>query len=342
MSMEFKRKLPVPKDIKEMYPASEAMLATKALLYHQMRDIFCGESDRFLLIVGPCSADHRDSVLDYIERLRRLQDRVSDKILIVPRVFTNKPRTTGIGYKGMLHQPDPNQEPDMLKGLVMIRDLHMTALRDYGFACADELLYPEDYRYLSDLLSYVSVGARSVENQQHRLVASGLDIPVGMKNPTGGDLMVMLNAVQATQHGHTFLYRGWEVKSEGNPLTHTILRGSVNAQGDYEPNYQMDHLLRLLDLYSENSLVNPAVIVDCNHANSGKNPFEQIRIAKETVNNRSCDADIHRFVKGIMIESYIEDGAQAPCDHIYGKSITDPCLGWQKTEQLILQLADML
>ena len=342
MSMEFKRKLPVPKDIKAMYPVTEAMALVKAKMDADIKAVFTGESDKFLLIIGPCSAENREPVLDYIGRLRRVQEQVEDKILIIPRIYTNKPRTTGDGYKGMLHQPDPDQDPDMLKGLVAIRDLHMEALRDYGFACADEMLYPENYRYLSDLLAYVAVGARSVENQQHRLVASGIEVPVGMKNPTGGDLSIMMNAIKAGQHSHTFIYRGWEVKSEGNPYAHAILRGYADFAGKNVSNYHYEDLVQLNELYQKSGLVNAATIVDCNHANSGKKPLEQIRIAKEVVHSCRHNGDIKRLVKGLMIESYIEDGAQGAGEHVYGKSITDPCLGWEKTEKLILDLADKL
>lgn len=341
-NMNFNRKLPIPKDIKAMYPVTVEMAAVKARQDTEMEAIFTGKSDKFLLVIGPCSADHRESVLDYIGRLRRVQERVADKILIVPRIYTNKPRTTCDGYKGMLHQPDPNQAPDMLKGLVTIRDLLIETLRDYGFACADEMLYPENYRYLSDLLSYVAVGARSVENQQHRLTASGIDTPVGMKNPTGGDLSVMMNAIKAGQHSHVFLYRGWEVKTEGNPLTHAILRGYTDHTGETVSNYHYEDLVRLNDMYQNSGLVNPAVIIDCNHANSGKKPLEQVCIAKEVVRSCNQNADIKKLVKGLMIESYIEDGAQEAGELIYGKSITDPCLGWEKTEKLVFDLADQL
>ena len=267
---------------------------------------------------------------------------VKDKIMIIPRIYTNKPRTTGDGYKGMLHQPDPDEKPDMYKGIVAIRELHMSALKDYGFSCADEMLYTENYRYLSDLLAYVAVGARSVENQQHRLTASGLDVPVGMKNPTSGDLTVMMNSIKAGQHGHTFIYRGWEVESQGNPYTHAILRGSVDFAGKNVSNYHYEDLLKLHALYQDSGLKNPSAIVDTNHANSGKKWIEQIRIANEVVTSRNQNADIKRLVKGLMIESYIEDGSQGMDEHIYGKSITDPCLGWEKTERLILELADKL
>ena len=342
MNMNFYRKLPVPKDVKEMYPVSAAMEAVKQDRDAAIKAVFSGESDKFLLVIGPCSADHREPVLDYIGRLRKLQDQVEDKIIIIPRIYTNKPRTTGDGYKGMLHQPDPDRDPDMFKGIVAIRDLHMTALQDYGFTCADEMLYPENHRYLSDLLSYVAVGARSVENQQHRLTASGIDVPVGMKNPTGGDLSIMMNAIKAGQHSHTFIYRGWEVKSEGNPYAHAILRGYTDFAGKNVSNYHYEDLVKLNDLYQNTDLSNPAVVVDTNHANSGKKPLEQFRIAMEIVHSRNHNEDIKRLVKGLMIESYIEDGAQGAGEHIYGKSITDTCLGWEKTEQLILGLADRL
>lgn len=342
MNMQFNRKLPIPKDIKAQYPLSDKMIAVKEARDKEIRKIFTGESDKFILIIGPCSADNHESVLDYISRLRKVQDKVEDKILIIPRIYTNKPRTTGDGYKGMLHQPNPDEKPDMLKGIISIRDVHVSALRDYDFSCADEMLYPENYRYLSDLLSYVAVGARSVENQQHRLTSSGLDIPVGMKNPTSGDLSIMMNAITAAQHKHTFLYRGWEVESNGNDLAHAILRGYTDFAGKNVSNYHYEDLVKLLEYYEKTGLSNPAAIVDTNHANSGKKYLEQMRIAKEVVHSRKENNDIKNLVKGLMIESYIEDGAQKAGEHIYGKSITDPCLGWQKTEQLILDLADRL
>ncbi len=342
MNMTFNRKLPIPKDIKEMYPATAEMIKTKETRDVEIKKAFAGESDKFLLVVGPCSADNMDSVLDYIGRLRGLEDKVKDKILIIPRIYTNKPRTTGDGYKGMLHQPDPNEEPDMLKGILAIRDVHMRALADYKFSCADEMLYPENHRYLSDLLSYVAVGARSVENQQHRLTASGLAIPVGMKNPTGGDLSIMMNSITAGQHSHTFLYRGWEVVSHGNPYTHAILRGYVDSSGRSLPNYHYEDLMNLLNLYDKTDLQNPAVIVDTNHANSGKKYLEQVRIAKDVLHSCRQNNDVRKLVKGLMIESYIEDGAQKAEECIYGKSITDPCLGWEKTERLVLDIAEAL
>ncbi len=342
MRMNFQRKLPIPKDVKAEYPLTEKMIAEKAARDKEIADVFEGKSDKFILIIGPCSADHREPVLDYISRLKRISEEVSDKIIIIPRIYTNKPRTTGQGYKGMLHQPDPDAKPDMYKGIVAIRELHMEALRDYGFSSADEMLYPENYRYLSDLLSYVAIGARSVENQQHRLTASGIEAPVGMKNPTGGDFSVMMNAITAAQSSHTFIYRGWEVISEGNPHAHAILRGYIDYAGRSCSNYHYEDLLRVSELYEKSGLKNPSVIVDTNHNNSGKKYLEQIRIAKDIVHSRGQNADIKGLVKGLMIESYIEDGAQKVGEHVYGKSITDPCLGWEKTERLILDIADKL
>lgn len=342
MNMNFLRKLPIPQDIKKQYPVSEKMAQDKKARDEEIERIFRGESDKFVLVIGPCSADNREAVLDYISRLRKTEDKVKDKIVIIPRIYTNKPRTNGTGYKGMLHQPDPDESPDMLRGIVAIRDLHMSALADYGFSCADEMLYPDNHRYLSDLLSYVAIGARSVENQQHRLTASGLDIPVGMKNPTGGDLSIMMNAISAAQHKHMFIYRGWEVVSEGNPCAHAILRGYTDFSGKNVSNYHYEDLVNLHELYSKSGLENPAVIIDTNHANSGKQCLEQVRIAKDVVHSCNHNGDLRRMVKGLMIESYIEDGAQKIGEHIYGKSITDPCLGWEKTEKLIFDIADTL
>ena len=342
MKMNFHRKLPIPQEVKKEYPLTEHMEQVKAKRDESIRAVFEGNSDKFILVIGPCSADHQEPVLEYMSRLRRIQEQVSDKIIIIPRIYTNKPRTTGQGYKGMLHQPDPNAKPDMYKGIVAIRELHLAALRDYDFSCADEMLYPENHRYLSDLLSYVAVGARSVENQQHRLTASGLGIPVGMKNPTGGDFNVMMNSIVAAQSSHTFLYRGWEVTSEGNSYAHAILRGYVDYTGRSVSNYHYEDLLRVEALYENLNLSNPSVIVDTNHNNSGKQYLEQIRIAKDIVHSRNQNADIKRLVKGLMIESYLEDGAQSADENVFGKSITDPCLGWTKTEQLILDIADKL
>ena len=342
MQMNFHRKLPIPQEVKKEYPLTERMEQVKAARDEAIRAVFDGSSDKFLLVIGPCSADHREPVLEYIARLRRVQEQVADKILIIPRIYTNKPRTTGQGYKGMLHQPDPEEKPDMYKGIVAIRELHMAALRDYDFSCADEMLYPENHRYLSDLLSYVAVGARSVENQQHRLTASGVGIPVGMKNPTGGDLSVMMNSIVAAQSGHTFIYRGWEVSTDGNPYAHAILRGYIDYAGRSTSNYHYEDLLRVEELYEKSNLTNPSIIVDTNHNNSGKKCLEQVRIAKDIVHSRNQNGDIKRLVKGLMIESYLEDGACKAEEHIFGKSITDPCLGWEKTEKLILDLADKL
>lgn len=342
MRMNFHRKLPIPQEVKKEFALTDHMVQVKEERDEQIRKVFEGTSDKFLLIIGPCSADHKEPVLEYISRLRRIQEQVSDKIIIIPRIYTNKPRTTGHGYKGMLHQPDPDAKPDMYKGIVAIRELHLAALRDYDFSCADEMLYPENYRYLSDLLSYVAIGARSVENQQHRLTASGIEVPVGMKNPTGGDLSVMMNSITAAQSGHTFLYRGWEVSSLGNPWAHSILRGYLDYTGKSVSNYHYENLVQVNELYMKSGLVNPSVIVDTNHNNSGKQYLEQIRIAKDVVYSRNQNDDIKRLVKGLMIESYLEDGAQGVGDHVFGKSITDPCLGWEKTEQLIFNIADNL
>ena len=342
MGMNFQRKLPIPKKVKREFPLTEKMIAVKQQRDAEIRAVFEGTSDKFLLIIGPCSADYSEPVMEYLSRLRRVEDQVSDKIIMIPRIYTNKPRTTGQGYKGMLHQPIPDAKPDLYKGIVAVRELYMAALRDYDFTCADEMLYPENYRYMSDLLSYVAVGARSVENQQHRLTASGIEVPVGMKNPTGGDLNVMMNSIMAAQDSHTFLYRGWEVNSDGNPYAPAILRGYLDHLGRGTSNYHYEDLLRVRELYGQTGLQNPAVIVDTNHNNSGKQYLEQIRIAKDIVYSRSQNDDIRRMVKGLMIESYLEDGSQNVHDHVFGKSITDPCLGWEKTERLIFDLADKL
>ena len=341
MNLEFKRKLPTLQEIKAMYPIDDTLAEFKKETDRTLKNIFEGKDDRLLLVIGPCSADREDAVLDYIGRLRTVQEKVRDEIVIVPRIYTNKPRTTGDGYKGMLHQPDPHESENMLKGLIAIRKLHIKALQETGFSCADEMLYPENHFYLSDVLSYVAVGARSVENQFHRLTASGLDIPVGMKNPTSGDLAVMMNSIRAAQHPHTFVYTGWEVNSKGNTLAHAILRGSVDRYGQTIPNYHYEDLQTLCQMYAQAGLANPAVIVDTNHSNSAKKYDEQPRIAKEIMHSTRCDKDIYKLVKGLMIESYIEDGAQSPGCGVYGKSITDPCLGWEKTERLIFELAEL-
>ncbi len=342
MSMNFKGKLPIPQEVKERFPLTKEMTEQKAKNDEEIKKIFSGESDKFLLVIGPCSADYKDAVLDYIHRLRKVQEKVQDKIFIVPRIYTNKPRTTGDGYKGMVHQPNPDQAPDMYEGIVAIRDIHMSALKETGFSCADEMLYPDNYRYLSDILSYVAIGARSVENQQHRLAASGLEVPVGMKNPTSGDLSIMMNAITAAQHSHTFIYRGWEVTSDGNPYAHAIMRGFVDRDGHSISNYHYEDLQKLSDLYAASGLLNPSAIIDVNHANSGKKYLEQIRISKDILYSINHNNNIKKLVKGLMIESYIEDGAQKIGENIYGKSITDPCLGWEKTERLIYDIAESL
>lgn len=337
---QFIRKLPMPVEIKEQYPLTEAVKRIKIERDEEIAKIFKGESDKFLLVIGPCSADIEESVMDYVCRLAKIQDQVKDKLILVPRIYTNKPRTTGLGYKGLMHQPDPEGEEDVLEGIIAMRRLHTKAIEETGLTSADEMLYPENYKYLDDLLSYVAVGARSVENQQHRLTASGMNVPVGMKNPTSGGLSVMLNSIIAAQSSHKFIYRGWEVKSQGNPLAHAVLRGSVNKRGQNIPNYHYEDLRLLHELYSEQDLENMAVVIDTNHNNSGKKYLEQIRIAQEVMNSRKYNDDIRKMVKGLMIESYIEDGAQKIGEHIYGKSITDPCLGWEKSEKLILDIAE--
>ncbi len=342
MSFNFVKKLPTPAEIREQYPVSEAIIKAKTERDEMIRKVFTGESNKFLVIIGPCSADNEEAVLDYVHRLARVQEKVSDKLILIPRIYTNKPRTTGEGYKGMVHQPDPEKKPDMLAGILAIRHMHMRAVAETGLTSADEMLYPENWRYLSDILSYVAVGARSVENQQHRLTVSGIDIPAGMKNPTSGDISVMLNSVVAAQHGHDFTFRGWEVQTDGNPLTHTILRGAVDKYGKTIPNYHYEDLYRLYEMYQERKLVNPACIVDANHSNSGKKHMEQIRIVKEVMNSRAHSKEIENLVKGVMIESYIEAGSQKIGEHIYGKSITDPCLDWNSSEQLIYTIADRI
>lgn len=342
MSFDFMRKLPTPLEIKGQYPVPENVKVLKEKRDIQLRNIFTNKDSRFVLVIGPCSADSPEPVLDYTNRLAKIQDKVGDKIFIVPRIYTNKPRTTGEGYKGMIHQPDPLKKPDMLEGVIAIRKLHIDAVNETGLTCADEMLYPENFRYLSDILSYVAIGARSVEDQQHRLTASGMDIPVGMKNPTSGDYSIMMNSVTAAQASHTFLYRGWEVCTTGNPLAHTILRGAVNKHGQCISNYHYEDLIRLYNMYQEKEYANPAVIVDTNHSNSNKQFFEQIRISKEILHSRNHVPELKGLIKGLMIESYIEDGAQKAEEGIYGKSITDPCLGWTNTEQLIYDLYDQL
>ena len=342
MSFKFVRQLPSPDQVKEQSPMSEEMKKIKEQRDRLIQDVITGDSDKFLVIVGPCSADNEDSVCEYTNRLAQVQEKVADRLVLVPRIYTNKPRTTGEGYKGMLHQPDPEAQPDVMAGILAIRHMHMRSMEETGLTSADEMLYPDNWHYLSDLLSYVAIGARSVENQEHRLMVSGLDIPAGMKNPTSGDFSVMLNSVVAAQGGHDFISRGWEVKTEGNPLTHTILRGAVNKHGNTIPNYHYEDLQLLLEMYEKRDLKNPAVIIDANHSNSGKKYEQQIRIVKEVLHSRLVSPDIQKLVKGVMIESYLVEGSQkiGP-DHIYGKSITDPCLGWEDTEKLLYTIAEL-
>lgn len=340
LEMEFLRKLPSPQELKEDYPVPASVYDRKRVRDKEIQDILTGKDNRFLLIIGPCSADHEDAVVDYTHRLAKVQEKVKDTIYIIPRLYTQKPRTVGTGYKGMMHQPDPEGKEDMLAGIISIRDMHVRVIEETGFTCAEEILYPENYRYLSDLVSYAAIGARSVEDQLHRMIASGVGIPVGMKNPTSGDISVMLNSIAAAQHEQQFLFRGWEVRTKGNDLTHAILRGYVDKFGKSLPNYHYEDLARLYEEYDKRELKHPAVVIDTNHANSGKQYMEQIRIANDVLYSRHMNGDIKRLVKGLMIESYIEDGNQKISDGIYGKSITDPCLGWEKTEALIYELAD--
>lgn len=340
MGFEYVSKLPTPDEIRAQFPLAPALAAEKARKDEEIKNVFTGNSDKFLVIIGPCSADREDSVCEYVSRLAKVQEKVKDKLILVPRIYTNKPRTTGDGYKGLLHQPNPEKKPNLYEGLIAIRKLHMRVIEETGFSTADEMLYPENLTYLSDVMSYIAVGARSVENQQHRLVSSGIDVPVGMKNPTSGALSVMLNAVHAAQHGHEFIYRSWEVKTKGNPLTHCILRGAVNKHDQCLPNYHYEDLKLLHELYAERDLKNPACIVDANHSNSNKQYMEQIRIVKEVLHSRRHSEDIRNFVKGVMIESYLEPGSQKVGEHCYGKSITDPCLGWDDSERLLCDIAE--
>ncbi len=342
MSFEFIRKLPTPTEVKNELPVPKNVAALKTQRDKEIADVITGKSDKFLAIIGPCSADNEDAVLDYTLRLKKVQKKIADKVLIIPRVYTNKPRTTGTGYKGMLHQPDPEKKPDLLAGLIAIRKMHIRVMEETELMPADEMLYPENYWFLSDVLSYVAVGARSVEDQQHRLTASGMDVPAGMKNPTSGDFSVMLNSVVAAQANQSFIYRNWEVKTPGNPLAHTILRGAVNKHGQNIPNYHYEDLIRLASMYKTRDLLNPACIVDANHSNSAKKYIEQIRITKEVIHSRNHSEDVKDLVKGVMIESYIEPGSQKVGEGIYGKSITDPCLGWEESEKLLYTIADML
>lgn len=342
MNMDFTHKLAIPMEVKEMYPVSAETAQTIDAGRIELKNILAGKNDKFVLIIGPCSADSEEPVLDYISRLAKVAEKVKDKIFIVPRIYTNKPRTTGLGYKGLLHQPNPNEAPDMFKGIIATRELHMRAVEETGFICADEMLYPENYKYLDDILGYAAVGARSVEDQQHRLTASAMEVPVGMKNPTSGDLSVMMNAIYAAQQKHTFLYRGWEGHSYGNPYAHAIMRGYSNEYGTTFPNYHYENIKRVQEYYEKMDLQNPAIVIDTNHANSGKNPFEQPRIVHEILDYRRHHEDLVKLIKGLMIESYIEDGSQKVGEGTYGKSITDACLGWQKSERLIYEIAEML
>lgn len=342
MNMEFERKLPIPMEVKEMYPLTKDIGDVFEKRDRELKKIFDGEDSRTILIIGPCSADNEKSVLDYLLRLKKLSEEVEEKLFIIPRVYTNKPRTTGKGYKGLLHQPNPDEKPDLYKGIIATRDIHMKAVKETGFTCADELLYTENYKYIDDLLGYVAVGARSVEDQQHRLTASGIDVPVGMKNPTSGDLTVMMNAIKAANEGHSFIYRGWAAHSKGNPYAHAVLRGFNDMRGLASPNYHYEDIIRLSELFSLDKELKPAAIIDTNHCNSGKNPFEQPRIIKEVVSYCKDHPDAKTLVKGFMVESYIEDGCQNPGGKTYGKSITDPCLGWEKSQKLVRDLADIL
>lgn len=340
MSFEFVKKLPTPAEIRESYPLPPSLTKIKEQRDAEIRAVLTGKSSKFLVIIGPCSADNEDSVCDYVNRLAGLNEKVKDKLILIPRIYTNKPRTTGEGYKGIVHQPDPEKKPDFLAGLIAMRKMHIRSIAETGLTAADEMLYPENWRYVSDILSYVAIGARSVEDQQHRLTVSGFDVPAGMKNPTSGDLSVMLNSVYAAQHPHSFIYRGWEVNTSGNDLTHTVLRGAVNKHGNNIPNYHYEDLNLLLEMYNKMDLLNPACVIDANHSNSGKQFEQQIRIAKEVMHSRKLNSDIHALVKGVMIESYIEEGCQKVGGGVYGKSITDPCLGWEASAKLICEIAE--
>ncbi|MCH5338956.1 MAG: 3-deoxy-7-phosphoheptulonate synthase [Acetatifactor sp.] len=340
MSFEFVKKLPTPDEIRSEYPLPQELAEIKKKRDAEIADVVTGKSNKFLVIIGPCSADNEDSVCDYINRLTKVNEKVKDKLILIPRIYTNKPRTTGEGYKGIVHQPDPEKKPDFLAGLIAMRKMHIRAIQESGLTSADEMLYPENWRYLSDILSYVAIGARSVEDQQHRLTVSGFDVPAGMKNPTSGDLSVMLNSVYAAQHPHSFIYRGWEVNTTGNELTHTVLRGATNKHGNSIPNYHYEDLNLLLEMYNKMDLKNPACVIDANHSNSGKQYEQQIRIVKEVMHSRKLNKDIHGLVKGVMVESYIEEGCQKVGGGVYGKSITDPCLGWEDSERLIYDIAE--
>ena len=340
MSFQYVRKIPTFQEILKEMPLPADLKKVKAERDAEIRAVFERRSDKFLLVIGPCSADNENAVCEYVARLARVQDKVKDQLILIPRIYTNKPRTTGKGYQGMIHQPVPTEEPDIVAGIKAIRKMHLRALKESHLTPADEMLYPANYPYLEDLLSYVAVGARSVENQQHRLTASGLDIPVGMKNPTSGDLTVMLNSIEAAQHAHTFVYHDWEVRTPGNPLTHAVLRGATDEAGKNIPNYSCADLTKIAQVYLKRSLKNPAVIVDTNHANSAKDFRRQPAIAMDVLSSLRKDAKLKDMVRGLMIESYLVEGTQDASGGVYGKSITDACLGWEDSEKLILNIAE--
>jgi 3-deoxy-7-phosphoheptulonate synthase len=340
MSFEFLKRLPSPAQIREDYPLPSYLAERKLQRDQEIGDVITGKSDKFLVIIGPCSADHEDPVCEYINRLAKVNEKVKDKLILIPRIYTNKPRTTGEGYKGIIHQPDPEKKPDLLAGLIAMRKMHIRAMEESELSAADEMLYPENWRYVSDILSYVAIGARSVEDQQHRLTTSGFDVAAGMKNPTSGDFSVMLNAVYAAQHPHEFIYRSWEVQTSGNELAHTVLRGATNKYGRNNPNYHYEDLTRLYAMYGKMNLKNPACVIDANHSNSDKRFKDQIRITKEVLHNRTLSPDIKSLVKGVMIESYLVEGCQKVGGGVYGQSITDPCLGWEDSERLIYDIAE--
>lgn len=340
MSFEFVRKLPTPNEIRDQFPLPKQLAALKKERDIQISDVITGKSNKFLVIIGPCSADNEDSVCEYLSRLAKVNEKVKDKLVLIPRIYTNKPRTTGDGYKGFIHQPNPEEKEDFLQGLIAMRKMHLRAINETGLTPADEMLYPENWGYVEDILSYVAIGARSVEDQQHRLTVSGFDVASGMKNPTSGDFGVMLNSVYAAQQSHSFIYRGYEVNTSGNPLAHTVLRGAVSKHGNSTANYHYEDLSRLIKMYGDMDLVNPACIIDSNHNNSGKQFHQQIRIIKEVMHSRKLNDDIHTLVKGVMIESYLEEGCQKIGDGVFGRSITDPCLGWEESERLIYDIAE--
>jgi len=337
----FEKQIEIPSagEILDKMPLAGSLKKIKAERDRLVSDVITGKSDKLLIIVGPCSAHESKPVLDYVEKLGKLNERVEDRLVLVPRIYTNKPRTRGVGYKGMFSQPDPSKSEDILKGIYTIRDLNIKAIEISGLAAADEMLYPENIHYVEDLLSYIAVGARSSENQMHRLVASGIDVSVGVKNPMSGSISVLLNSVYAAQSGQVFKLNGWQVKTSGNPLAHTILRGAVDGYGNDIPNFHYETVMQVADGYQKSGLQNPAIIIDANHSNSGKKYKQQIRILEEVMQNRLYDKDFKNIVKGFMIESFLVEGNQTE-DKVYGKSITDPCLGWTDTERLILDIAE--